>query len=510
MIKNTIIEEKVFMPYQIDVIRDEHIAQLVEKGRQEGLSWAFAYKSYKWSGKEGRYPTFFATKTRILAKQFINDCAAWAKLDRLIKSTVDATYEDQIKIFNDKTEEEETVNTYNIRFPNKMEVTALSSNADAMRGWRGYKIADEFAIHKQQAEMLDAILPSRMWRYPFAFVSTHKGINSEFNKIIKKYKGGLLGVDWNLISIPIQRAVADGLLEKIYKRPFTETERQDWLLNLEREEGQRRWKQEYCCIPEDEAGAFFSYDLLIACESEELLYDDIKKFTGAEQEQDALKWFESIAEAVKTKGAGSFYLGMDIGRDINYTVLCLIEEVAGIKFIRALAALEKMRFQVQQDCARILIRMPRFRRSCVDNRGMGRETVERLQGDFGPYLVEKIDFNLVLKEKIAYAVYQALTDRMLKIPVSDTVRDDFHSIRKETTDAGNVRYVASQNQSDPNSHGDYYTAISLALHATGVATPDIPDAITTNEAPIGRNERLDTLLQGYDNSFRANTMTHEK
>ena len=133
------------MPYQIDVIRDEHIAQLVEKGRQEGLSWALAYKSYKWTGREGRYPTFFATKTRILAKQFIQDCSAWAKLDRMIKSAIDATYEDEIKVFNSATEEEETVNTYNIRFPNKMEVTALSSNADAMRGWRGYKIADEFA-----------------------------------------------------------------------------------------------------------------------------------------------------------------------------------------------------------------------------------------------------------------------------------------------------------------------------------------------------------------------------
>ena len=503
----TIIEEKVFMPYQINVIRDEHIAQLVEKGRQEGLSWALAYKSYKWTGREGRYPTFFATKTRILAKQFIQDCSAWAKLDRLIKSTIDATYEDEIKVFNSATEEEETVNTYNIRFPNKMEVTALSSNADAMRGWRGYKIADEFAIHKQQPEMLDAILPSRMWRFPFAFVSTHKGINSEFNKLIKKFRKGDLGADWNLISIPIQRAVADGLLEKIYKRPFTESERQEWLSNLEREEGQRRWKQEYCCIPEDEAGAFFSYDLLVACETEDMLYDDIQKFSGAKQEQEALLWFEKIAGRINNEGRGKFYVGMDIGRDVNYTVLCLIEDVAGIKFIRALAALEQMRFQVQQDCARILIRTARFRRSCVDNRGMGRETVERLQGDFGPYLVEKIDFNLVLKEKMAYAVYQALTDRMLRIPVSDTVRDDFHSIRKETTDAGNVRYVAKTNDTDPNSHGDYYTAISLSLHAVGSAPPDISGSIRIPlDRQADRKERMEALLDGYENDFRAQTL----
>ena len=502
-----IVEEKVFFGYQIEVIRDEHIAQLVEKGRQTGISWAIAYKAQKRTGQEGRYPTFFATKTRILAKQFVQDCAAWAKLARLIKSTVDATYEDQVTVYNDKTKEEETVNTYNIRFPNKLEVTALSSNADAMRGWRGYKVADEFAIHKQQAEMLDAILPSRQWRFPFSFISTHKGINSEFNKMIKKYRQGLYGPDWNLISIPIQRAVADGLLDKIYKRTFSDTERQEWLANLEREEGQRRWKQEYCCIPEDEAGAFFSYDLLVSCEMEELLYDDIKKFSGSNQEQEALYWFESIAIMMSSNGTGAFYVGMDIGRDINYTVLCLIEELGGIKFVRAVAALENMRFQVQQDCARIWIRHRLFRRSCVDNRGMGRETVERLQGSFGPYLVEKIDFNLVLKEKMAYAVYQALTDKMLRLPVSDTVRDDFHSIRKEVTAAGNVRYVAKQNDTDPNSHGDYYTAISLAVHASGSASPDIPESIQTpkNDQPF-RRDRIESLLNGYDNNFRASSM----
>ena len=510
----TIVEDKVFMPYQIQVVNDEHIAQLVEKGRQEGLSWALAYKSYKRSGKEGRYPTFFATKTRILAKQFINDCGAWAKLARLIKSTVDATYEDQIKIFNDKTEEEETVNTYNIRFPNKMEVTALSSNADAMRGWRGYKIADEFALHKQQQEMLDAILPSRMWRFPFTFCSTHKGVGSEFNKLIKKYRHGDLGADWSLISIPIQRAVEEGLLEKIYKRPFSNDERQAWLQNLEREEGVNRWNQEYCCKAEDEAGSFFSYDLIISCEMEDILYDEVKKFKGESQSQEAKAWFDGIANKILQHGTGVFYLGMDIGRDVNYTVLCLIEEVVGIKFVRAIAALDQMPFTVQQACARSLIKTPRFRRACVDNRGMGRETVDRLQngGDgvqgFGEYIVEKIDFSLLIKEKIAYAILRSLTDKTLKLPINDTIRDDFHSIRKETSDSGNVRYVAKKNDTDPNSHGDYYTAVGLAHNAAGTVFPEILGSIKTpgNEPIQPRTSRLDTVLNGFEGRFPHATM----
>lgn len=501
-------ESKIFLPYQREVIDDEHIAQLIEKGRQEGLSWALAYKSQKRTGKEGRYNTYFTTKTKILAKQFITDAGNWAKLAKLIKSVTDSTYEDAVKVEN-KDGNEIEVNTYNIRFPNKLQIVALSSNADAMRGWRGYKIADEFAIHKQQAEMLDSILPSRMWRLPFTLCSTHKGTNSEFNKLIKKYRKGDFGEDWNLISIPIQRAVAEGLLEKIYKRPFTEAERQEWLDNLEREEGQRRWKQEYRCIPEDEAGAFFTYDLLIACEVEDIVYDNVQKFSGKQQEQEALKWFEQIRMTANILGKGNFYIGMDIGRDINYTVLALIEDVAGVKFVRAIAALDNMRFAVQQDCARHWLDISLTRRMCVDNRGMGRETVERLQtGEegkrgYGEFMVEKIDFSLVIKEKIAYAVYRSLTDRLLKLPPDDTVRDDFHSIRKETTDAGNVRYVAKQNDTDPNSHGDYYTAISLAHHAAGDAPPDILTGIHVPEQPgsglILRTPGVEKVLHGYDN-----------
>ena len=500
---SSVVEEKVFLPYQLQVIRNKILCELIEKGRQEGLSWTLAYKAKNISGEEGRENTYFSTKTRILAKQFIQDTAAWAKLSKLIKSVVDATYEDEIKVFNSTTEEEETVNTYNIRFPNRFEITALSSNADAMRGFRGYKIADEFAIHKQQKEMLDSLLPSRMWRKPLTICSTHKGIGSEFNKLIRKYKQGDLGPDWNLISIPIQRAVSEGLLEKIYKRKFSLEEKQEWLRNLEREEGPARWKQEYCCIPDDEASAFFSYDLIISAEMEDILFDpdqDIKKFTGAGQAEEAKKWFKTIAFTAHVLGKGNLYLGMDIGRDVNYTVLCLIEEIGGIKFVRAIAALEKMPFDVQQDCTRIWIRIPRFRRACVDNRGMGRETVERLQQSFGPFVVEKIDFNLALKESMAYAVLRSMTDKMLRLPAgSDTVRDDIHSIQKETTDAGNVRYVARQNDTDPNSHGDYYTAIALAEHASGGSAPPLDTIITEAGAPK-ISENYDDI--GFSDAYR--------
>lgn len=495
-----IIESKVFLPYQQEVIADEHIAQLVAKGRQEGLSWTLAYKSQKWTGKEGRYSTYFATKTRILAKQFISDAANWAKLDRLIRSVSDSTYEDSVKVETADGKEIEVL-TYGIRFRNGLEIVALSSNADAMRGWRGYKIADEFAIHKQQAEMLDAILPSRMWRFPFTLCSTHKGKNSEFNKQIVKFRKGLLGDDWNLISIPIDRAVEEGLLEKIYKRPFTAEERRAWLANLEREEGVRRMNQEYRCIPEDEEGSFYSYDLIVSCEYDEALFypeDGVMRFTGKDQEKEAEAWFRKIAFTADLMGKGYFYLGMDIGRQVNYTVICLIEVVAGMRIVRAMAALDDFRYQAQQDCASIWIRTRRFHRGAVDNRGMGNETGERLQEQHGEYAVERIDATNKLKEIFAYAVLRLLLDKLLRFPADDTVRDDFHSIRKETTSAGNTRYVAGKNETDKDSHGDYYTSIALAVHASDGAAPSLDTLIAAAGAGNSLNNAFDAAtLSGF-------------
>jgi phage FluMu gp28-like protein len=492
-----VVESKVFLKYQQEVIDDEHIAQLVEKGRQEGLSWALAYKSQKWTGKEGRYSTYFATKTKILAKQFVQDSANWAKLERLIKSVSDSTFESSVKVENADGKEID-VSTYGIRFANGLEIVALSSNADAFRGWRGYKIADEFAIHKQQSEMLDSILPSRMWRFPFTLCSTHKGKNSEFNKLIVKFKKGVLGDDWNLITITIDRAVEEGLLEKIYKRPFTPEERKAWIANLEREEGIRRMNQEYRCIPEDEAGSFYSYDVIVSCEYDEALFfpdDGVRKFTGQGQEQGAIAWFIKVAFAVEMLGTGAFYIGMDIGRKVNYTVLALIEVVAGIRIVRAIAALDDFRYQAQQDCASIWIRTRRFHRLCVDNRGMGNETGERLQEQHGEYAVERIDATNKLKEIFAYACLRLMLDKLLRFPSDDTVRDDFHSIRKETTDSGNTRYVAGTNASDENSHGDFYTAISLGVHAAEGSIVSLDTLIeAAGSSPAGYPSLGDSLI----------------
>jgi len=479
--------EKIFLPFQLEVIEDRHVADLIEKGRQEGISWALAEKSRQISGIEGQWDTFVGTKTKLLAKQFITDTAAWAKLFRLIKSVPDAVYEDETITENPETGETEAVSTYHIRFPNRREVTALSSNPDAWRGWRGYKIADEFALHKQQSDVLDALLPSRMWRQPLTICSTHKGKNSEFNKLIAKYKKGLLGDDWNLHTIPITRAVDEGMLEKIYKKPFTAEMRAAWLRAKEQEEGIRRWNQEYMCIPEDEEGSFFTYDQIVQCEYDDALWfplDGVKKFKGSTEEQEALAYFRKVARHARQHAVGELYIGEDIGRDVNYTVIAMIENVAGIRFVRAIIALDDMRFQIQQDCISEWITLPKHRRTCVDNRGIGRETSERLQDQHGTYAVERIDATAKLKEVMAYAVLRLMLDKMLRFPPDDTLRDDFHSIRKEKTSAGNIRYVAGKNETDENSHGDYFTAIELAVHAAEGATGSMDDLIEQTKRPL--------------------------
>jgi len=76
---------------------------------------------------------------------------------------------------------------------------------------------------------------------------------------------------WSLHETPIQKAVEDGLVERINAVAKTNYSRQEWLA-LQQSEciDQEQWDQEYCCLPADESAAFFPYDMITACEDRNL------------------------------------------------------------------------------------------------------------------------------------------------------------------------------------------------------------------------------------------------
>ena len=56
-------------------------------------------------------------------------------------------------------------------------------------------------------------------------------------------------------------------------------------------------------------------------------------------------------------------------------------------------------------------------------------------------------------------------DKKIKIPDDDIIRADLHSVRRETTFAGNIRFAGDRTR---NGHADRFWALALAIHAAGM------------------------------------------
>src|SRR5690606_34259434 len=83
--------------------------------------------------------------------------------------------------------------------------------------------------------------------------------------------------------------------------------------------------QEYMCEPADDASAFLSYDLIASCE-----------FRGGEI------WETPIDDA-----KGQLYVGVDVGRDHDLTVIWVLERLGDTFYTRRVVEMHKQTFDAQ-------------------------------------------------------------------------------------------------------------------------------------------------------------------
>ena len=87
-----------------------------------------------------------------------------------------------------------------------------------------------------------------------------------------------------------------------------------------------------------------------------------------------------------------------------------------------------------------------------------------MQGQFGKFQVQGINFTTQSKEELAYGVQARFQSRSVRIPSDPQIRADLRSVRKETTSTGNIRFSSDRGK---NGHSDRFWALALALHALG-------------------------------------------
>ena len=273
--------------------------------------------------------------------------------------------------------------------------------------------------------------------------------------------------------LPNLDAVEEGLLDKL-KAKWAAADPGDDRLKWSDEDflqslrdgcpDEETWQQEFLCQPGEDESAFLSYDLIASCQ-----YHPGEKWemeglsTGANRDNRESASFPSplpLLSPVIT--SGPLYIGVDIGRLHDLTVIWVAEKSGASLCTRKIICLEKQTFEAQEAVLYPLLALPNMRRCCIDQTGLGCQFVERAKKKFNRYRVEGLTFTAELKDRLAYKLRCAFEDKSIRIPDDRVLAADLHSIRKTVTDSGNVRFEGERTR---DGHADRFWAACAAVEA---------------------------------------------
>ena len=422
----------VFLPYQGRWIADKSRLKLAEKGRQLGFSWAAAYEADEETAAQGaRYDHWVSSRDEIQSKLFNEDCKLWAK-------AMDIAAQD---LGEQVLDPKDNQSAYVLRFANGRRINSMSSNPDAQAGKRGSRLLDEFALHPDPRKLWTIAYPGITWGGSLKVISTHRGSHNFFNQLIKEVKEAGNPKGLSLHTVTLQHALDEGFLWKLQQALPEGDERQamdeaayfDWIKAGCADE--ESFLQEYMCQPADDDAAFLEYDLIASAE-----------YPGGTDWQQ--------------REGGQLFMGLDIGRKKDLTVLWVVERLGDVLYTRHVETLQNMSKLDQEKV--IWPWIERCDRSAFDYTGLGIGWGDDAQARFGKYKVELVTFTGRVKEALAYPVRGRMEDRRLRIPHDPKIRADLRAVTKQTTAAGNIRFTAERT---PDGHSDRFWSLALAIHA---------------------------------------------
>lgn len=451
-------EENLFMlPYQSKWIRDESILKLFEKSRRVGVSFATSYNVVRRHSRDDwTQDTWCSSRDEPTARLFVSDCKGFTKV-------LKAAATDLGRRLIDKE------GSYSLQFANHTEVNSVASNADVFAGKGGSVILDEFALRKDPRGVYAIASPTIDWGGGMEIVSTHRGSGNFYNKLIEeiRHKGNPKG--FSLHRVTLQDALDQGFLWKLQTKlrendPRMQMDEADyWNYQRGRCADEETFLQEYMCVPSDDASAFLPYDLIATCElhhPDQIHIDteETRDFSGRKGSIRTLSLY-TIDQIINSPF--ELYAGVDIGRDHDLTVIWLAGRALGMLMPLRIIEMSNVEFDRQEKELYELLRLPRMRRCCIDNTGIGKQFGERAQKRFRSR-VEPVTFTAPVKEALAYPLRSAFEDRSIRVPQDDLVTSDLRAIKKETTAAGNIRFSADRGK---NGHADRFWSLALAVHA---------------------------------------------
>lgn len=448
-----------FLKYQWDWINNPGKFAIAEKSRRVGITYAECYRCTRdlAAKKVKNNKIWFSSADLSASEEAVDYVGYWAK----VLNTA-AKYVGEVVI-----DKEDDITAHRVRFSNGAEFNAISSNPTRFRSKGGDVILDEFAHHRDAEKMYTAAKPSMMWGNRVRVISTHNGEDTYFNFLISEIKKGKEGsmIGWSHFKTTIEDAIKDGLVDVMMGHKATKNEIADYLAELFSGMTREAIDEEFYCIPRsNSSNHILPYELINPIERDNILDEELSNIQG------------------------DLYVGMDIGRFNNPSVIWVLERLGEIHYTRKVIRLKNTRWEDQREYLHAVLSHPNFRRCCIDNSSMGTELFEKAEQTFGSSRVEGIKFSNQVKDQLASNTVIMVEGKRVLIPRDKRIKEDLYSVKGVTTLSGNTRYEAEEDKE--GGHADHFWALALALEAAkSYAGPVI---ITT-----GGKRIINSILTGY-------------
>jgi len=406
----------ILLPYQREIVKgiNSHKFSVIKMARQTGKSFVVSYWATIRALQKQNHTIVVVSPTERQSKLFVDK----------VKFHVKALKQTGIKFFEDAE-----LKKLEVVFPNGSQIIALPANPDGIRGFSGDVILDEVAYFGNQwEEIYRAVFPiiTRKKDYKLIAISTPNGKNDLFYYLWSIAQNN---PKWFKYSLNIYEAVEKGL----------EVDVGELKAGIKSETA---WQTEYLVEFVDQLDAILPYEWIQACEEpkEKILIENLNELTG------------------------EIYVGVDVARRNDLTVIAVIEKLKDTVLLRKLEILKNEAFRKQFQ------RIDHFcyfaRKVAIDETGIGMQLAEELKQKWGDKILN-VYFTAKTKEELAEGLRIKFQDRLIKIPEDPQLREDLHSVRKTLTPSGNVKIEGSTK----DSHADRFWALALAIHALNKSEP---------------------------------------
>jgi len=454
----------LLLPYQSEWISRRDNVVFWEKSRRIGASFCDAADSVLTaSAMKGPMNVLYIGYNKDMATEYIHDCGTWAKAFNR-----PARYMGE-DIWKDGKEE---ILTYVIRFASGKAIKALPSKPKSLRSRQGKVVLDEAAYIEDLPGMIKAAMALLMWGGRIRVLSTHNGQDNEFYKLISEIKDGKW--PYTLQSTKFMQAVREGLFKKI-----CEVTGQEWS-----EESERQWidemylsygdsaSEELDCIARSSGYMVIPRAMLERCANAEIPVLRLERHEEFYMDDDRLAdirgWIsDHLNPVLESMSLNSrTVLGMDFGRDIDLSVIWVLQNVSDTRWRTAfIVELRCIPFDCQKLILfQILNEVPLLMTANLEGRGNGQQLSEEGQQEFGPNRVNAVSATTGFYGMEVPAYKAALEGKEIIIPKDESVFMDHRSFIR-TRGGYAVDSRTSKGSDGKKRHGDSAVAGLLAWAA---------------------------------------------